>query len=80
MSKSKGTPTKKTFLLFRRYMSGITIACVIVMIVGSVLADVSFLWTTVRALGVWFGMSVIVWVLVKACSAWEVTQGGENTR
>ena len=74
----KSLPKKKTYMLFRRYVSGLTTACVIVTVIGSLLAGVSFPWITFRALVVWFGISLIGWVLIRTWSSWEITQAHQR--
>ena len=76
----KAPPKKKTYILFRRYISGLTTACVIVTVIGSLLAGVSFPWITFRALVVWFGISVIGWVVIRTWSSWEITHSAQNAK
>ena len=77
---SSKAPRKKTYLLFRRYTTGITVACVIVTIIASFIADVSFAWITVRALAVCVGIAFLQRALLATWSSWEVTRGNEGTK
>ncbi len=77
---SSKAPKKKTYLLFRRYTTGITVACVIVTIIASFNARVSFEWITFRALAVSFGIYLLQRILLATWSAWEVTRGNEGVK
>ena len=76
----KKAPRKKTYLVFRRYMSGICTACVLVTIAGGFLSDASFTEITLRAIQVWAGIALAQWVLVKTWSAWETTNSSESAK
>lgn len=73
----KKAPRKKTYLLFRRYMSGVCTTCLIVTVAASARADASVTAITIRALMVWGAIAVTEWVLVKTWSAWETTNTSE---
>ncbi|MFN8388887.1 MAG: hypothetical protein U0136_01195 [Bdellovibrionota bacterium] len=73
-----GPPKRKTYLVFRRYMSGIKAACILVTLVGSFVADVSFVWIAARATLVWCAIAFIEWVLIKTWTAWEITNASSS--
>ncbi len=74
----KKAPRKKTYLFFRRFLSGVITVCVLVTIVGSLLADATFPTVTLRALVVWAAISLIGSILVKTWAAWEITNAKES--
>jgi len=75
MSKDYGDYT-----ILHRYMSGLTMFCVVIAILGSSIAGVSAEMIAWRAALVVFGFSVAGKVLIKIWASWEDTQQGEASQ
>ena len=77
MADEKRAP-RKTYRTLRRFLSGMTALCVVLVTVGGMKANVSFLEITLRATLLWAGIAVFQWVIIRAWAAWEVTSGSSE--
>jgi hypothetical protein len=76
-AKKQQTP-RKTYRLLRRYLSGLTTLCVVLITIGGIKANVSFLEITLRAILLVFGVALFQWLIIRAWAAWEVTSGSSD--
>lgn len=78
MAAKKERAPRKTYRLLRRYLSGLTALCVILITVGGIQANVSFYEITLRAILLWLGVALFQWLIIRAWAAWEVTSGSSE--
>lgn len=80
MASKRNAPAarRKTHLTFRRFASGVTTVCIMLVFVGGFIARASVAEITWRAFVTWLCINVIEWVLLRTYMAYEVTRGGER--
>ncbi len=71
---------KRSFHALHRYLDGITVVCVVVTMIGSVLAGVSWEEVVMRAGTAGLSLIGISWIIVRSWASWEDTRRLESKR
>ncbi len=77
---TKPQTKRKTYLHFRRFVSGVATVCVMILFVGGLIAGTSIQEITLRACKAWLCIFAAQWALLRTFMAYEVTRGTERTR
>ena len=74
------TEQKRRYQFLHRFMSGLTVSCIVVTIIGGWIADNPAGWIAFWAAVVAVGLMIAEFIIIKVWASWEEVQHGLGRR